>query len=93
VDREGGGFLSDLDRPGRPFGPQHRMLEYQARQARNAARLALAFPAQSHWRELAIHGFRYLRDRQWDHQHGSWQCLLDASNTTRVYAAFVLANL
>lgn len=83
VDRERGGFLPDLDRRWRPEGPQDRMLEFQARQARSAARLAMALPSQDRWPGLALHGFRYLRDTLWDHQHGGWYWLLDTSGTPR----------
>lgn len=79
VDRERGGFLPDLDRRWRPAGRQDRMLEFQARQAMSAANLALAFPSESRWLELALHGFRYLRDILWDEQHGGWYWLLDAA--------------
>lgn len=79
VDRKQGGFLPDLDRRWRPAGPQERMLEFQARQTLSAARLAKAFPSEPRWQELAMHGFRYLRDRLWDHQHGGWYWLLDAT--------------
>jgi mannobiose 2-epimerase len=48
------------------------MLEFQARQTRTAARLALAFPSEPRWAEIARHGFRYLRDVMWDRQHGGW---------------------
>ena len=79
VDREGGGFLPDLDRRWRPAGRQDRMLEFQARQTISAASLALAFPSEPRWLELALHGFRELRDRLWDQQYGGWYWLLDAA--------------
>jgi mannobiose 2-epimerase len=81
VDREGGGFVTDFDRRWRPAGPQRRMLEFQARQARSAARLALAFPSESRWPELALHGLRFLRDTLWDSEHGGWYWLLAADGT------------
>jgi mannobiose 2-epimerase len=76
VDREAGGFFCDFDRRWKPCGPQQRMLEFQARQTRAAARLALAFPHESRWAELALHGFRYLRDAMWDRQHGGWYWII-----------------
>lgn len=81
VDRERGGFVTDLDRRWRPRGPQQRMLEFQARQTRSAARLAMAFPSQARWREDALHGFRFLRDVMWDREHGGWFWLLDRAGT------------
>ncbi len=54
------------------------MLEFQARQTRSAARLALAYPGEGAWAEYALHGFRYLRDRMWDADGGGgWYWLLD----------------
>ncbi len=81
VDHERGGFLCDFDRRWRAHGPQRRMLEFQARQTRTAAELAVAFPADGRWAELALHGFRYLREHMWDREHGGWYWLLDASGT------------
>jgi cellobiose epimerase len=78
LDHEKGGYLCDFDRQWRPVGPQVRMLEFQARQTRVAARLALAFPAEGEWAEYARHGFRYLRDVMWDEEGGgSWLWLMD----------------
>lgn len=57
------------------------MLEFQARQTRSAARLALAYPNDGDFVEYALHGFRYLRDVLWDRQHGGWFWLLDADGT------------
>lgn len=52
------------------------MLEFQARQTRAAAHLALAFPEDGRWAEHALHGFRYLREGMWDAEHGGWFWLL-----------------
>lgn len=81
VDRERGGFLQDFDRRWRPSGPQERLLEFQARQTRAAARLALAYPGESVFADAAAHGLRYLRDVMWDGEHGGWYWLLDRSGT------------
>jgi len=78
LDLEQGGYFCDFDREWRPAGPQVRMLEFQARQTRVAARLALAFPAEGEWAEYARHGFRYLRDVMWDEEGGGgWFWLMD----------------
>lgn len=78
VDRERGGFLPDLDRRWRPEGRQDRLLEFQARQTISAARLAVEFSSEHRWLELALHGFRALRDTLWDAQYGGWYQLVDA---------------
>ncbi len=74
IDSEHGGFLSDFDYRWRARGPQHKMLEYQARQTTAAAKGAARF------RELydtALHGFRYLKENMWDAGYGGWFHLLD----------------
>jgi mannobiose 2-epimerase len=74
-----GGFRSGFDRRWRPIGPQHRMLEFQARQTRLAAGLALAYPHEGRWADAALHGLRTLEERQWDREHGGWFWLTEAS--------------
>ena len=81
VDRPRGGYNCDFDRSWRHRGPQHRLLEFQARQMRTAARLALAFPEEGRFIEIALHGLRYLRDVMWDHQYGGWYALMAADGT------------
>lgn len=53
------------------------MLEFQARQTRTAARLGLAFPSESRWKETALHGLTYLRDVMRDQRDGGWFWLVD----------------
>lgn len=81
IDRERGGYDCDFDRRWRRRGPQHRMLEFQARQMRSAARLALFFPHEDRFHDFALHGLRYLRDVMWDHQHGGWYTLVAADRS------------
>jgi mannobiose 2-epimerase len=81
VDRERGGYDCDFDRRWRKRGPQHRMLEFQARQMRSAARLALCFPSEGRFHEFALHGLRYLRDVMWDLRHGGWYTLVSADGS------------
>lgn len=81
VDRERGGFDCDFDHRWRRRGPQHRMLEFQGRQMRSAARLAMLFPSEDRFHEIALHGLRYLRDVMWDRRHGGWYALVEADGT------------
>jgi mannobiose 2-epimerase len=76
IDTEYGGFLSDFDYRWRPRGPQHKMLEYQARQTTAAAKGASRFKELY---DTALHGFRYLKEIMWDAQSGGWFRLLDRS--------------
>jgi cellobiose epimerase len=79
VDNEAGGFFSDLDRRWRLAGPQHRMLEGQARQTRTAARLGRAFPSEPRWTQIALHGLHYLREVMHDKAEGGWYWMVDRS--------------
>jgi mannobiose 2-epimerase len=72
IDGEGGGYRSNYNRMWKPGRDDSRMLEFQARQARVAARFALEDPASGRWQEWALHGMRYLRDRMWDREFGGW---------------------
>jgi mannobiose 2-epimerase len=72
IDSAAGGYRCAFDRRWRPGPDASRLLEFQARQTRAAATLASAYPHESRWAEYALHGFRYLRDRMWDHEHGGW---------------------
>jgi mannobiose 2-epimerase len=77
VDWEHGGFLCDFNRRWRPSGAQLKMLEYQARQTMASAQAALHFSDLPALREAAVHGFRYLKEKMWDHSHGGWYRMLD----------------
>jgi cellobiose epimerase len=77
IDRQHGGFLCDFGDRWQPSGPQHKMLEYQARQTLAAARGATRSPDAPVLREAALHGFRYLKDVMWDHGQGGWYRMLD----------------
>jgi len=80
VDTENGGFRCDFNQRWKLCGPQLRMLEYQARVTRTATRIS-ALPRFEGYRDIADHGFRYLRDVMWDHEYGGWFRLVDAKGT------------
>ena len=75
-----GGYLCNFDRKWRPGSHQPILLEFQARQTRTAARLALACPQDGGWAEYALHGFRFLRDVMWDAELGGWYWRMDSAN-------------
>ena len=81
VDREHGGFLCDFDYRWELSGSQPKMLEYQARQTLAAARSAACSPDFVALREIAVHGFRFLKERMWDRSFGGWYRLLDRAGT------------
>ena len=76
IDEKHGGYLCDFDHRWRPSGPQRKLLEFQARTARVAARIA-AQPGFESFREAARHGFEFLRDVMWDLKYGGWFRMLD----------------
>ncbi len=75
VDQRDGGFLSGFDHQWRPYGEQDRLLEFQARQTRTAARLGAALPLEPSWREITGHGVRYLDGVMRDTADGGWFAL------------------
>src|SRR4029079_15718626 len=81
VDREYGGFLCDFDYRWGLAGSQTKMLEYQARQTLAAARGAAYFPEFIPLREIAKHGFSYLKERMWDHGLGGCDRMLARAAT------------
>ena len=83
VDREHGGFYTDYDRAWRRIGPDDRMLEYQARQMRSAARLGRAFPERLELAGYAVHGMGYLADAFHDTSDGGWFWLIGRDGTPR----------
>ncbi len=83
IDTESGGFLCDFDWRWEPRGEQPRMLEFQARQTRTAARLGLAFPTENRWADYAHHGLRYLDEVMRDREHGGWYWLVDRAGRTQ----------
>lgn len=75
-DRDGGGFLTDLDRYWRPAGEQKKSLEFQARQAWSYARAAGLYPGRG-YDEAARRGFAFLTEKMWDSTHGGFFTLTD----------------
>ncbi len=80
VDQEHGGFLCDFNYKWKPYGPQMKMLEYQARMVRLISRAA-AQPGFESYGEFARHGFEYLANVMWDREYGGWYRMLDRAGT------------
>ena len=72
IDREAGGFLCDFDYAWRPRGMHEKLLEFQARQTWVAADASRTWPEDVRFRGAAEHGFRFLREVQWDRDAGGW---------------------
>jgi mannobiose 2-epimerase len=101
IDRELGGFATDFDRRWRPLAADDRMLEYQARTMRSAARIGQALPDRPEWTEYARHGAAYLTGTMQDTERGGFFWLVGrdghpralgtkhAHSTAYVISAFV----
>lgn len=72
LDLEAGGFFTGFDQRWQKFGPQERLLEFQARQTMLACEGWMSYPGDSLLRQAAHHGFAYLREQLWDAQFGGW---------------------
>ena len=81
VDEEHGGYRLNHDSAGRWRGPAEKFLVSQARTLWSFARLARVGLAP---REAADRGYRFLRDRMWDHRWGGfhWAVSHDGSRAT-----------
>jgi cellobiose epimerase len=83
IDREQGGFLSQWEHDWKPSGPQDKMIVTQARHTWTTARASQHFPADTMLRAAAEHGFRFLRDRMWDREHGGFYWLVTRDGTPK----------
>src|SRR5215207_10915752 len=70
IDREQGGFLSQWDFEWKSTGEQDKMIVTQARHVWTTARASQVFPTDTMLKGAAAHGYRFLRDRMWDKEHG-----------------------
>jgi mannobiose 2-epimerase len=79
VDSAQGGFFSDLDFRWVREGPQHKMVVTQARHVWSAANAALFYESDNTFRDIALHGVRFLADVMWDKEYGGFYWLADRS--------------
>src|SRR5678816_3930705 len=77
LDRENGGFLCDFSYDWKPAGRQPKSVVFQSRLLWLASQGILRYPDDQRYREAADHGFKFLRDVQWDQAQG---CLLYTSD-------------
>lgn len=74
VDSLHGGYWSDFNFRWEKEGKQHKMLVSQARHIWSAATLAEYFD-DPFYNRIAQHGYEFLRDVMWDHEHGGFHTL------------------
>lgn len=76
VDKEYGGYLSTWTFNFQPEGKQDKMIVSQARHVWVNSKASMAYPEASHFPQGAEAGFRFLRDRMWDKNHGGFYWLV-----------------
>lgn len=76
IDSSYGGFLCDFRYDWQPEGPQNKMIVTQTRHVWTASQ-AVRFLSNNRYRDIAAHGFRFLRDTMWDSSHGGFYWLRD----------------
>ena len=83
LDTVYGGFLSAFTFDFKPADDQDKMIVTQARHVWTNAKASLLFPAVSHYRTSAEHGYRFLRDVMWDKKHGGFHTLVDGEGNPK----------
>jgi mannobiose 2-epimerase len=81
VDQEHGGYTIHYGPKGEPLTGGTKAIVTQARTLWLASRLIRSELAQPGFREAADAGFRFLRDRMWDADHGGFYWAVDPSGT------------
>jgi mannobiose 2-epimerase len=71
-DAECGGYLTRFDGEGTSLGTPEKYLNKQCRLLWWFSTLARRHPATRGFRDLADHGFAFIRDHFWDEKHGGW---------------------
>jgi mannose/cellobiose epimerase-like protein (N-acyl-D-glucosamine 2-epimerase family) len=72
LDREHGGYRLNHDDGGRWLGPADKAIVTQARTLWFFSRLYRSPYGKQEHLEAARHGFRFLKDRMWDREHGGF---------------------
>ncbi|HZF63326.1 MAG TPA: AGE family epimerase/isomerase [Chitinophagaceae bacterium] len=83
VDQQYGGFLSTYSFDFKPTGAQDKMIVTQARHVWSNSKAALLYPDIQHYKTGAAHGFRFLRDKMWDHEHRGFYTLVSRDGTVK----------
>lgn len=76
IDRQFGGFLSDLSRQWKPVGPQRKMIVTQARHVWTTSKAATMYPEEPRYLLTAAHGYDFLRNIMWDSELGGFHPLV-----------------
>src|SRR5690606_38017096 len=74
IDSTHGGFFPDFSETWEKKGSQHKMIVTQARHVWTASTLA-SFYNDSTYKEIAKHGYTFLKDHMWDDKNGGFYTL------------------
>lgn len=83
IDRTNGGYLIDFDAQGTPRHGGPKMIVTQARTVWFFSRLARAGYHETENLAAAEHGYRFLRDKMWDPEHGGFYWEVDATGDNK----------
>ena len=76
LDTVYGGFLPDFSYDWKPDGPQNKMIVTQTRHVWTTSQAAMFYDAED-YRDIARHGFHFLKEKMWDDTYGGFYMLRD----------------
>jgi cellobiose epimerase len=79
IDIDSGGFFSNFSADFQIKSQQEKMIVTQARHLWSNAKAAERYPDVAHFRKGARHGFDFLKNKMWDHEHGGFFQMVDRS--------------
>jgi cellobiose epimerase len=77
IDEEMGGYYSSFTYDWQLGNNQNKMIVTQARHVWTTSKAAEMFPENDMYVKAAAHGFRFLKDRMWDHEFGGFYNLVN----------------
>ncbi len=87
LDRQNGGYYTDITCDWKIEPLQHKMIVTQARYVWTASKAALMF-GNNIYADAARHGFDFLRNSMWDQKHGGFYQMRDGAGKVCDYLGF-----
>lgn len=84
IDRNHGGYLIDFDAQGSPRPGGVKMIVTQARTVWFFSRMVRGGYGGDEYLAAAEHGYRFLREKMWDHDNGGFYWEVDATGNSKV---------
>ncbi|MGA9120385.1 MAG: AGE family epimerase/isomerase [Bacteroidota bacterium] len=88
IDKECGGYFTNLDANWTVLPDQDKMIVSQARHVWTASKAAAFLPKRSFYEDVALHGFKFLRDVMWDREHGGFFQILGRKGEFTQYSGW-----